>query len=99
MLAARGRLRWNYYKLFCGHRSTMMLQIRTHPLSGVRERVDVTIIAATIRLDKTDPALLRPYENDWKDIFDVHLSQRACSSDLCIEELARLTEGYTGAEI
>ncbi|KAL2480793.1 Calmodulin-interacting protein [Abeliophyllum distichum] len=80
-------------------------------LDGVRERVDVTIIAATNRPDKIDPALLRPGrfdrllyiglpdEKDREDIFHVHLRQRACSSDVCIEELACLTEGYTGAEI
>ncbi|CAI9782874.1 unnamed protein product [Fraxinus pennsylvanica] len=80
-------------------------------LDGVRERVDVTIIAATNRPDKIDPALLRPGrfdrllyiglpdEKDREDIFRVHLRSRACSSDVCIEELACLTEGYTGAEI
>ncbi|XP_022852373.1 calmodulin-interacting protein 111 isoform X2 [Olea europaea var. sylvestris] len=80
-------------------------------LDGVRERVDVTIIAATNRPDKIDPALLRPGrfdrllyiglpdEKDREDIFRVHLRSRACSSEVCIEELACLTEGYTGAEI
>ncbi|XP_022868369.1 calmodulin-interacting protein 111-like isoform X2 [Olea europaea var. sylvestris] len=80
-------------------------------LDGVRGRVDFTIIAATNRPDKIDPALLRPGcfdrllyirlpdENDCEYIFVVRLRRRACSSDVYIEELAHLTEGYTGAEI
>lgn len=40
-----------------------------------------------------------PKNKDREDIFRVHLLRMACSSDVCISELSRLTEGYTGADI
>nr|GEU81194.1 calmodulin-interacting protein 111 isoform X1 [Tanacetum cinerariifolium] len=61
--------------------------------------------------DKIDSALLRPgrfdrlvyvgppNEEDRKEIFSVHLRNLSCSSDVCIEELGRLSEGCTGADI
>ncbi|KAL8489267.1 hypothetical protein ACS0TY_025245 [Phlomoides rotata] len=80
-------------------------------LDGLQDRGSVTVIAATNRPDKIDPALLRPgrfdrllyvgppKSKDREDIFRVHLLRMACSSDVCISELSRLTEGYTGADI
>ncbi|KAK4412808.1 Calmodulin-interacting protein [Sesamum alatum] len=80
-------------------------------LDGLQQRGSVTVIAATNRPDKIDPALLRPgrfdrllyvgppNEKDRKDIFRVHLHRMACSSDVGISELAVLTEGCTGADI
>ncbi|XP_059637434.1 calmodulin-interacting protein 111-like isoform X1 [Cornus florida] len=80
-------------------------------LDGLQQRVNVTVIAATNRPDKIDPALLRPgrfdrllyvgppSETDREDIFHVHLRRMPCHSDVCIKELALLTEGYTGADI
>ncbi|MBA0680433.1 hypothetical protein Goari_012128 [Gossypium aridum] len=80
-------------------------------LDGLHQRVDVTVIAATNRPDKIDPALLRPgrfdrllyvgppNENDREDIFRIHLSKSPCSSDVSLKELAHLTEGCTGADI
>ncbi|XP_076895055.1 calmodulin-interacting protein 111 isoform X2 [Bidens hawaiensis] len=80
-------------------------------LDGLNQRVNVTVIAATNRPDKIDSALLRPgrfdrlvyvgppNENDRTEIFRIHLSKMTCSSDVCIQELARLSEGCTGADI
>ncbi|GAV66889.1 AAA domain-containing protein [Cephalotus follicularis] len=80
-------------------------------LDGLHQRVDVTVIAATNRPDKIDPALLRPgrfdrllyvgppNETDREEIFCIHLRKIPCSSDVSIKELACLTEGYTGADI
>ncbi|KAL4342286.1 hypothetical protein GQ457_08G025050 [Hibiscus cannabinus] len=80
-------------------------------LDGLHQRVDVTVIAATNRPDKIDPALLRPgrfdrllyvgppNENDREDIFHIHLRKIPCSSDVNLKELVHLTEGCTGADI
>ncbi|KAK9664452.1 hypothetical protein RND81_14G042900 [Saponaria officinalis] len=80
-------------------------------LDGLQERVNVTVIAATNRPDKIDPALLRPgrfdrllyvgppSEKDRVDVFRIHLSKMPCSPDVNLTELARLTEGCTGADI
>lgn len=40
-----------------------------------------------------------PDKKDREDIFHVHLRKRPCTSDVCIKDLALLTEGYTGADI
>ncbi|KAG8372164.1 hypothetical protein BUALT_Bualt12G0038000 [Buddleja alternifolia] len=80
-------------------------------LDGLQQRGSVTVIAATNRPDKIDPALLRPgrfdrllyvgppSKKDREDIFRVHLNHMPCSSGVCISELARLTESCTGADI
>lgn len=80
-------------------------------LDGLQQRVNVTVIAATNRPDKIDPALLRPgrfdrvlyvgppSETDREDIFRIHLRRMPCAPDVCIKELANLTEGCTGADI
>ncbi|XP_057738710.1 calmodulin-interacting protein 111 isoform X2 [Arachis stenosperma] len=80
-------------------------------LDGLHQRVNVTVIAATNRPDKIDPALLRPgrfdrllyvgppNETDREDIFRIHLRKIPCDSDVSIKELAHLTDGCTGADI
>ncbi|XP_050245167.1 calmodulin-interacting protein 111 isoform X2 [Quercus robur] len=80
-------------------------------LDGLHQRVDVTVIAATNRPDKIDPALLRPgrfdrllyvgppNKTDREEIFRIHLRKIPCSADISINELASLTEGFTGADI
>ncbi|KAI4300919.1 hypothetical protein L6164_034245 [Bauhinia variegata] len=80
-------------------------------LDGLHQRVNVTVIAATNRPDKIDPALLRPgrfdrllyvgppNEIDREDIFSIHLRKIPCDSDVSTKELARLTDGCTGADI
>ncbi|KAK7336417.1 hypothetical protein VNO77_16958 [Canavalia gladiata] len=80
-------------------------------LDGLHQRVNVTVIAATNRPDKIDPALLRPgrfdrllyvgppNEMDREEIFHIHLRKIPCGSDVSIKELAQLTDGCTGADI
>lgn len=80
-------------------------------LDGLHQRVNVTVIAATNRPDKIDPALLRPgrfdrmlyvgppNEKEREDIFDIHLRKMPCSSDVDKRVLSQLTEGFTGADI
>ncbi|KAG4396164.1 hypothetical protein GLYMA_19G127101v4 [Glycine max] len=80
-------------------------------LDGLHQRVNVTVIAATNRPDKIDPALLRPgrfdrllyvgppNEVDREEIFRIHLCKIPCDSDVSLKELARLTDGCTGADI
>jgi len=40
-----------------------------------------------------------PDEGDREDIFRIHTRSMPCSPDVNLSELARLTEGYTGADI
>ncbi|OEL26776.1 Calmodulin-interacting protein 111 [Dichanthelium oligosanthes] len=80
-------------------------------MDGLDKRVGVIVIAATNRPDKIDPALTRPgrfdrlldvqppNEVDRADIFQIHTRSIPCGPDVSLEELARLTEGYTGADI
>uniref|UniRef100_A0ACD5W911 Uncharacterized protein n=1 Tax=Avena sativa TaxID=4498 RepID=A0ACD5W911_AVESA len=80
-------------------------------MDGLDQKIGVTVIAATNRPDKIDIALLRPGrfdrlldvqppdEADREDIFRIHTRNIPCSPDVNLKELARLTEGYTGADI
>ncbi|MGC9182142.1 AAA family ATPase, partial [Thermogladius sp.] len=80
-------------------------------LDGIQPLRKVVVIAATNRPDILDPALLRPGRfdrlvyvppPDYKarlEIFKVHTRRVPLASDVNLEELARLTEGYTGADI
>jgi len=80
-------------------------------LDGIQPLRRVTVIAATNRPDLLDPALLRPGRfdkliyvppPDFKaraEIFKVHTRKTPLLEDVNIEELANLTEGYTGADI
>jgi transitional endoplasmic reticulum ATPase len=80
-------------------------------LDGIQPLRRVTVIAATNRPDLLDPALLRPGRfdkliyvpppdfNARVEIFKVHTRKIPLQEDIDLEELARLTEGYTGADI
>ena len=88
----------------------VLSQILTE-LDGLEELRDVVIIGATNSPDKIDQALLRPGRFDKllyvpvpdvearKDIFKIHLSARPLSKDVSVGELAKKTEGYSGADI
>ncbi|MCD6493194.1 MAG: AAA family ATPase, partial [Archaeoglobaceae archaeon] len=68
-------------------------------------------IAATNRPDMVDPALLRagrierhiyippPDKKAREEIFKIHLRGKPLDKDVDIEELAKKTEGYSGADI
>jgi transitional endoplasmic reticulum ATPase len=80
-------------------------------MDGIEELKGVLVIAATNRKDMLDPALLRPGRFDLllevpppdqdgrSKIFQVHLKGKPVSADVEVRELARCTEGRTGADI
>jgi transitional endoplasmic reticulum ATPase len=80
-------------------------------MDGLEELKDVMIIAATNRPDIIDPALLRPgrldrliyiqspNEKARAEIFKVHLDGKPIGTDVIIDELAKMTDGYVGADI
>ncbi len=80
-------------------------------MDGLQEMKNVLVLAATNRPDMIDPALLRPGRFDkiieipLPDeptrfaIFKVHTKRMPLSKDVSLEELAKQTENYTGAEI
>ena len=80
-------------------------------LDGMEELHDISVIAATNRVDIIDPALLRPGRFDRHvevglpdlesriAIFKVHTKDIPLASDVDIEQLAKKTEGYVGADI
>uniref|UniRef100_A0A7C3J483 Proteasome-activating nucleotidase n=1 Tax=Candidatus Methanomethylicus mesodigestus TaxID=1867258 RepID=A0A7C3J483_9CREN len=80
-------------------------------LDGFSARGDVKIIGATNRIDLLDPALLRagrfdrvleipaPDLKGRENIFRIHVSKMNVMKEVSLNELAKLTEGATGAEI
>ncbi len=80
-------------------------------MDGLQEMKNVIVLAATNRPDMIDPALMRPGrfdkiieipipdEETRNAIFKVHTKRMPLAKDVSIDELAKETEGYTGAEI
>lgn len=80
-------------------------------LDGVEELDDVVIIAATNRPDLIDSALLRPGRLDRhvhvpvpdeearRAIFEVHTRDKPLADAVDLDRLARMTDGYVGADI
>ncbi len=80
-------------------------------MDGFDPNAGVIMIAATNRPDVLDPALLRPGRFDRrvivdapdvigrKAIFNVHLRGKPVEDDINVDTLARLTPGFTGADI
>ena len=80
-------------------------------LDGIEELKEVVVIAATNRKDLIDNALLRPGridrliyipapgEEGRAEIFKIHLKNKPLAEDVDINELAKQTEGYSGADI
>ncbi|KAH6557784.1 hypothetical protein KP509_1Z094200 [Ceratopteris richardii] len=80
-------------------------------MDGLGTRKAVTVIAATNRPDKIDPALLRPGRFDRLlyvgppneaarlEIFKIHTKNMPCAADVDKLVLASCTNGYTGADI
>ena len=79
-------------------------------MDGMEELKDVLVIAATNRPDMVDAALLRPGRLDRliyimppdnearKAIFQIHIKDKTVK-DVDLNELARMTDGYVGADI
>lgn len=80
-------------------------------MDGLEELRNVVIIAATNRPDIVDPALLRPGRFDRllyvpppdlearKQIFKIHTRKTPMMPDVNLDDLAKMTDGYTGADI
>ena len=80
-------------------------------LDGLEELKDVVVIGATNRPDMVDVALLRPGRLDRlvyipppnassrAQIFAIHLQGKPLADEVDIEQLAKETEGYVGADI
>jgi transitional endoplasmic reticulum ATPase len=80
-------------------------------IDGLEELRNVVVIAATNRPDMVDPALLRPGRFDRlvkvispnfesrKEIFKIHLKDTPLADNVKLDDLARETEGFSGADI
>ena len=80
-------------------------------MDGFDTNVNVIILAATNRPDILDPALLRPGRFDRqvildrpdvagrKAILEVHIKGKPLESDVNMEDLARQTPGFSGADL
>ncbi|MBS7657180.1 MAG: CDC48 family AAA ATPase [Candidatus Bathyarchaeia archaeon] len=80
-------------------------------IDGISALQDVVVIAATNRPDIVDPAVLRPgrfdrliyvpepSEEGRLQILKIHTKGMPLAKDIDLKELARLTKGYSGADI
>jgi len=80
-------------------------------MDGLEGLKDVTVIGATNRPDMIDSALLRPGRFDRviladvpdelsrKKIFEVHTKNVPLAKEVSVVEMARLTDGFVGADI
>ncbi len=80
-------------------------------MDGFAENSGIIVLAATNRVDILDPAILRPGRFDRKimvgrpdvkgrrAILEVHSKNKNLGSDVNLDEIARTTAGYTGADL
>jgi cell division protease FtsH len=80
-------------------------------MDGFAENSGIIVLAATNRVDILDPAILRPGRFDRKimvgrpdvkgrkAILEVHAKNKQLGSDVNLDEIARTTAGYTGADL
>lgn len=80
-------------------------------MDGMEAMGDVVVIGATNRPDALDPALRRPGrfdreivigvpdKNGRKEILQIHTRGMPLADDVDLEELARLTHGFVGADL
>jgi cell division protease FtsH len=80
-------------------------------MDGFDEREQVIVVAATNRPDVLDPALLRPGRFDRQvtlglpdrngrmQILKVHIRGKPLANDVDLEQLARATPGFSGADL
>ncbi|WWC71496.1 uncharacterized protein I206_105454 [Kwoniella pini CBS 10737] len=93
------------------HTHSGVLTSLLNEMDGIEELSGVTVVAATNRPDVLDSALMRPGRLDRilyvgapdletrKDIFKIRLATMAIEPGIDIEELARIAEGCSGAEV
>lgn len=80
-------------------------------MDGFDERTNVIVLAATNRPDMLDPALVRPGRfdrkiniplpdfEDRKGIIQIHMRNKPFEDDVDVEDIARKTVGFSGADI
>ena len=80
-------------------------------MDGIEDTKDVLVVAATNRPDMLDTALLRPgrfdkillvtapSEEGRENILKIHTKNMPLAKDVKIKDLAKETEGYTGADL
>jgi transitional endoplasmic reticulum ATPase len=80
-------------------------------MDGLRARGQITVIAATNMPDELDPALRRPGRFDReieigvpdargrREILEIHSRGMPLAEDVRLEQLARVTHGYVGADL
>ncbi|HLI45752.1 MAG TPA: CDC48 family AAA ATPase [Geobacterales bacterium] len=88
----------------------MVNQLLTE-MDGIQTLKNVVVIGATNRVDILDPALLRPGRFDLivyvpppdfasrLQILKIHTKKMPLANDVNLEEVAKKTEGYTGADL
>jgi transitional endoplasmic reticulum ATPase len=80
-------------------------------MDGIQSLENVVVLASTNRPDMLDPALLRPGRFDRLiyvpppdyearlEIFKVHTRNMPLAEDVDLQQLAKMTEGYSGSDI
>ncbi len=80
-------------------------------MDGFGPNEGIIVMAATNRVDILDPAILRPGRFDRKvvvgrpdvkgreEILEVHCKKKPLGDDVDLEEIARITAGFTGADL
>lgn len=80
-------------------------------MDGFDERTEVIVLAATNRPDMLDPALVRPGRfdrkisiplpdlEDRKGIIQIHMKQKPFEKNVNIDDIAKKTVGFSGADI
>jgi len=91
-------------------RENTMMQLFVE-LDGFDERSETLVVCATNRADVLDPALLRPGRLDRRvalevpdqagrrQILDLYAEKKPLGADVELDEVARRTSGFSGAEI
>jgi transitional endoplasmic reticulum ATPase len=94
-----------------GHAGERVVAQMLAEMDGIEELRDVLVLAATNRLDRIDPALLRPgrfdaivklelpSEADRLSILHVHTREKPLHPDVDLPALARSTRGLSGADL
>ncbi len=93
------------------HVTERMVNQLLSEIDGVQNLDGVLVIGSTNRIDMIDPALLRPGRfdklisiglpegNTRLEIFRIHTKEMPIAKDVNLKELARRTDGYSGADI
>jgi transitional endoplasmic reticulum ATPase len=93
-----------------GINTRIMSQLLTE-LDGIEQLHGVIVLAATNRVDMIDPALLRPGRFDKiifvpkpdkitrQKILEIYTKAKPLSNDVDLNKIAKITEGFSGADI